>query len=111
MCPATVSGIVTDDAPVSNFSHVPSNSPKCLCESQLGPGSFNFVANRPLLSSKTPHFQNEAKYTTFLVRMSFICTRMKKIFSISKAVRHGNLLDTEIGAFCPYNVSCNVLAL
>ena len=31
---------------------------------------------RPLPSSKNPHFQNEAKCTTFLVKMSFICMRM-----------------------------------
>ena len=36
--------------------------------------------NRPLPSSKNPHFQNEAKYTTFLVKMSFICMRMKNHF-------------------------------
>ena len=29
-------------------------------------------SNRPLPSSKNPHFQNEAKCTTFLVKMSFI---------------------------------------
>ena len=29
-------------------------------------------SNRPLASSKNPHFQNEAKCTTFLVKMSFI---------------------------------------
>ena len=33
------------------------------------------TCNRP--SSKNPHFQNEAKCTTFLVKVSFICTRMK----------------------------------
>ena len=33
--------------------------------------------NRPLPSSKNPHFQNEARCTTFLVKMSFICMRMK----------------------------------
>ena len=38
----------------------------------------------PLSSSKTPHFQNEAKCTAFLMKMSFICMRMK-IISISKA--------------------------
>ena len=38
-----------------------------------------------LPSSKTPHFlQNEAKYTAFIMKMSFICMRMK-IISISKA--------------------------
>ena len=33
--------------------------------------------NRPLPSSKNPHFQKEARCTTFLVKMSFICMRMK----------------------------------
>ena len=33
--------------------------------------------NRPLPSSKNPHFQNEAGCTTFLVKMSVICMRMK----------------------------------
>ena len=33
--------------------------------------------DRPLPSSKYPHFQNEAKCTSFLVKMSFVCTRMK----------------------------------
>ena len=35
------------------------------------------VLIRPLPSSKNPHFQNEARCTTFLVKMSFICMRMK----------------------------------
>ena len=39
-------------------------------------------ANRPLPSSKNPHFQNEAKGTTFLVEMRFICMRMKNNFHI-----------------------------
>ena len=30
--------------------------------------------------SKNPHFQNEAKCTTLLVKMSFICIRMKNHF-------------------------------
>ena len=38
--------------------------------------------NRPLPSSKNPHFQNEARYTTFLVKMTFICMRMKNDFHI-----------------------------
>ena len=33
--------------------------------------------DRPLPSSKNPHFQNEAKCTSCLVKMSFICTRME----------------------------------
>ena len=36
--------------------------------------------HRPLLSSKNLHFQNGAKCTTFLVKMSFICKRMKNHF-------------------------------
>ena len=40
---------------------------------------FTFMrVNRPPPSSKNPHFQNEARCTTFLVKMSFICMRMKK---------------------------------
>ena len=38
--------------------------------------------NRPLSSSKNPHFQNEARCTTFLVKMSFTCMRMKNHFHI-----------------------------
>ena len=38
--------------------------------------------NGPLPSSKNPHFQNEAKCTAFLVKMSFICMRMKNYFHI-----------------------------
>ena len=38
--------------------------------------------NSPLPSSKNPHFRNEAKCTTFLVKMSFICMRMKSHFHI-----------------------------
>ena len=38
--------------------------------------------NGPLPSSKNPHFQNEARCTTFLVKMSIICMRMKNNFHI-----------------------------
>ena len=38
--------------------------------------------NRPLPSSKNLHFQNEGRCTTFLVKMSFICMRMKNDFHI-----------------------------
>ena len=38
--------------------------------------------NRLLLSSKNPHFQNETRCTTFLLKMSFVCTRMKNDFHI-----------------------------
>ena len=40
------------------------------------------LANRPLPNSKNPHFQNKGKYTTFVVKMSFICMRMKNHFDI-----------------------------
>ena len=38
--------------------------------------------NMPLPSSKNPHFQNEARWTTFLVKISFVCMRMKNDFRI-----------------------------
>ena len=38
--------------------------------------------NRPLPSSKNPHFQNEARCTTLLVKMSSICNRIKNDFFI-----------------------------
>ena len=46
------------------------------------PGAYQM--NRPLPSSKNPHFRNEARCTTFLVNMSFIAWEWKMI-SISKA--------------------------
>ena len=41
------------------------------------PGRNFPIGNRPLQSSKNPHFQNETKCSAFLVKMSFICVRMK----------------------------------
>ena len=38
--------------------------------------------NRPPPTSKHSHFQNETRRTTFLVKMSFICMRMKNHFQI-----------------------------
>ena len=38
--------------------------------------------NRPLSSSRNPHFQNKPKSTTFLVKMRFISTTMKNHFRI-----------------------------
>ena len=35
---------------------------------------------RPFPGSKNPRFQNEAKNKTFLMKMSFICIRIKLIF-------------------------------
>ena len=40
-------------------------------------------ANRPFPSSKAFHFQNEAKYETFVVKMSYICVRIKNHFHIN----------------------------
>ena len=42
----------------------------------------NHETNRLLPSSNDPHFQNEARCKTFLVKMSFICMRMKNDFHI-----------------------------
>ena len=39
-------------------------------------------SNRALPSSKNSRFQNEARCTTFLVKISFICMRMKNDFHI-----------------------------
>ena len=44
------------------------------------PKLHNTKFNRPLLSSKNPHFQNEAKCTMLIVKMSFICMRIKNDF-------------------------------
>ena len=38
--------------------------------------------NSSLPSCKNPHLLNEARCTTFLVKMSFICMRMKNDFHI-----------------------------
>ena len=40
------------------------------------------VVNKPLPSSENPHLQSQAKCTTFLLKMSFICMRMKNHFHI-----------------------------
>ena len=36
--------------------------------------------DRPFLSSKISHFQNEAECKTFLVKISFVCMRIKNHF-------------------------------
>ena len=42
-----------------------------------------FIRNRPLPSTKNPHFQNEAKSTTVLLKTSrFFIIRMKNHFPI-----------------------------
>ena len=60
---------------------------------------FYFIFTRtvsPLLSSKNPHFHNGAKSSTFLVKMSFICMRLK-IISISKAEHLTSFWWTGLG--------------
>ena len=50
---------------------------------QVSPFPFKYaltLRNRPLPSSEDPHFQNEARCTTSLVKMSFICMRNEKWF-------------------------------
>ena len=55
--------------------------------------------NRPLPSSKNPHFQNEATCTTFLVKMSFFLDENEKWFPYQRlstyprfeTEAHGNL--------------------
>ena len=44
----------------------------------------NFISYRPIPISKNPHFQFKMRLggTTFLVKMSFICLRMKNDFHI-----------------------------
>ena len=49
---------------------------------QLNSSQIDELKNRLLLSSKNPRFQNETRCTTFLVKMSFICMRMKNDFHI-----------------------------
>ena len=40
------------------------------------------LVNRSLPSSKNPHFQNEGRCTTSLVKMIFFCMRIKNDFHI-----------------------------
>ena len=73
-------------ADVSNYPLYMLPSPSAFVHHALQPAKwsrqFVIIVNRPLPSSKNPHFQNEAKCTTFLVKMSFICMRMKNDFHI-----------------------------
>ena len=47
------------------------------------------------MGSKNPHFQNEAKGTIFLVKMSFICMWMKNHFHIKGYALNLICFDTE----------------
>ena len=58
------------------------------------------TANKPFLSSKTPHFENEAKCKTFLVIMSLICMRIKDQFHLASLLNRGlNQLGTEMARY------------
>ena len=70
--------------------------------------------NRPFLSSQNPHFQKEAKCTTFLMKMSFICMRMKSHFHIKGwslilvliqgpgGTKKWSIVDTASLCYCQY---------
>ena len=55
--------------------------------------------NRPLPNSKNLQFQNEAKCTTFVVKMSFICKRMKNHFRIKGWALNLVLIQTPGGTW------------
>ena len=61
------------------------------------PANQQYDANRPLPSSKNPLFQNEARCTTFLVKKSFICMRMKNHFHIKGRARNLVLIQRPGG--------------
>ena len=76
--------------------------------------SFNSVYfNRPFPSSKNYHFQNEARCETFLVKMSYICMKIKNScyinsydFSLAlnqrlKATRKWSIGLAVLSAVCP----------
>ena len=65
------------------------------CDLALAIHIFSF--NRPLPSSKNPHFQNVAKCTTFLVKKSFICMRMKNHFHIKSCALNLVLIQRPWG--------------
>ena len=64
--------------------------------------------NRPLPSSKNPRFQKEAKCTTFLVKMSFICMRMKNHFHIEGWAFHLALIQRPGGTPKTYCI-CKII--
>ena len=56
------------------------------------------TVNRPRPISKNPQSQNEAKCTTFLVKISFICMRMKNYFHIKGWALNLVLIQTPGGS-------------
>ena len=58
---------------------------KALYFCQMAAGLYTFhlnIYNGPLPSSTNPHFLNEVKWTISLVKMSFICMRLKNQFHV-----------------------------
>ena len=68
--------------------------------------------NRPLLSSKNPHFQNQVKCTTFLVKMSFICMRMKNHFHVKGQAPEVSFIrpwgNSEMAYYSSYTAQCTL---
>ena len=52
--------------------------------------------NWPLPSSKNSHFRNETKFKIFLVKMKFICMRIKNHFQLSMALHLASLWNTGL---------------
>ena len=67
----------------SQWGHVSSSCSEEKSPVVSNPDPKQYWNNRPFPSSPTPLFQNEVRCTTFLVKMSFICTRMKNDFHIT----------------------------
>ena len=53
---------------------------------------------RPFPGSKNPRFQNEAKNKTFLMKMNFICRRIKLIFMAMASHDNGLALKQRLVA-------------
>ena len=85
LIPSSTNGRVDHFHPTRYLSHLPAGIFYCM-PLRKTITQRNFLSlkqnNRPLTSSENPHFQNEARCTTILVKMNFICMRMKNDFHI-----------------------------
>ena len=91
-----VSGVFGGKRPFGHF-RVPKNCNFQNNEAYIWCKTFPVKMNRPLPSSKNPHFQKEATCTTFLVKMSFICMRMRNHFHIEGWALHLALIQRPGG--------------
>ena len=68
--------------------------------------------DRPFLSSKISHFQNGAECKTFLVKISFVCMRIKNHFgwALNRALKQTRLAHCCHGNFVISNVKSNIIA-